>query len=46
MPLVFAPTIDTKPLTVLIPEFATKNYIDYGLINAAGVLAMMPPPRW
>ncbi|AHF75816.1 Putative permease component of ABC transporter [Sodalis praecaptivus] len=43
VPLVFAPTIDTKPLTVLIPEFATKNYIDYGLINAAGVLAMIPP---
>lgn len=43
VPLVFAPTLETKPLTVLIPEFATKNYIDYGLINAAGVLAMIPP---
>lgn len=43
VPLVFAPTAATKPLTVLIPEFATKNYIDYGLINAAGVLAMIPP---
>ncbi len=43
VPLVFAPTMATKPLTVLIPEFATKNYIDYGLINAAGVLAMIPP---
>jgi multiple sugar transport system permease protein len=43
VPLVFAPTMATKPLTVLIPEFATKNFIDYGLINAAGVLAMIPP---
>lgn len=43
VPLVFAPTLETKPLTVLIPEFATKNDIDYGLINAAGILAMIPP---
>lgn len=43
VPLVFAPTAATKPLTVLIPEFATKNYVDYGLINAAGILAMIPP---
>jgi multiple sugar transport system permease protein len=42
VPLVFATTMATKPLTVLIPEFATKNDVDYGLINAAGVLAMVP----
>ncbi|KAB0682943.1 carbohydrate ABC transporter permease [Aureimonas leprariae] len=43
VPLIFSPTMATKPLTVLIPEFATKNNIDYGLINAAGVVAMVPP---
>lgn len=43
IPLVFSPTLATKPLTVLIPEFVTKNYIDYGLMNAAGVLAIVPP---
>ncbi len=43
IPLVFSPTLATKPLTVLIPEFVTKNYVDYGLMNAAGVLAIMPP---
>lgn len=43
IPLVFAPTQDTKPITVLIPEFVTKNYVDFGLMNAAGVLAMIPP---
>jgi multiple sugar transport system permease protein len=43
IPLVFAPTLDTKPVTVLIPEFVTKNYVDYGLMNAAGVLAILPP---
>lgn len=43
IPLVFSPTLATKPLTVLIPEFVSKNYIDYGLMNAAGVLAIIPP---
>ena len=43
VPLVFSPTLHTKPLTVLIPEFATKNYVDYGLMNAAGLLAIILP---
>ncbi|UDL93390.1 carbohydrate ABC transporter permease [Lichenihabitans sp. PAMC28606] len=43
IPLVFSPTLQTKPLTVLIPEFVTKNYVDYGLMNAAGMLAIVPP---
>ncbi|PRD54951.1 carbohydrate ABC transporter permease [Phyllobacterium myrsinacearum] len=43
VPLVFSPTLDTKPLTVLIPEFVTRNYVDYGLMNAAGIVAIVPP---
>jgi multiple sugar transport system permease protein len=43
VPLIFSPTLETKPLTVLIPEFVTRNSVDYGLINAAGLLAMLPP---
>jgi len=43
VPLVFSPTLATKPLTVLIPEFVTRNYIDYGLMNAAGIIAVVPP---
>ena len=43
IPLVFSPTLATKPLTVLIPELVGKNYVDYGLMNAAGVLAIVPP---
>ncbi|MBZ9937975.1 carbohydrate ABC transporter permease [Mesorhizobium sp. BR1-1-16] len=42
VPLIFSPT-RTKPLTVLIPEFSTKNFVDYGLINAAGTIAMIVP---
>ena len=42
VPLIFSPT-KTKPLTVLIPEFAGKNFIDYGLITAAGSIAIVVP---
>ncbi|MCX5477737.1 carbohydrate ABC transporter permease [Kaistia geumhonensis] len=42
VPLIFSPN-KTKPLTVLIPEFSTKNFIDYGLINAGGTIAMIVP---
>jgi multiple sugar transport system permease protein len=42
VPLIFSPTA-TQPLTVLIPEFAGKNFIDYGLITAAGAVAIVIP---
>ncbi len=43
IPLIFSPSLATKPLTVLIPEFVTRNYVDYGLMNAAGIVAIVPP---
>lgn len=43
VPLVFSPTLATKPITVLITEFVTRNYVDYGLMNAAGMVAILPP---
>ena len=42
VPLIFSPEA-TKPLTVLIPEFVTKNFIDYGLITASGSIAIVIP---
>lgn len=42
VPLIFSPTL-TKPLTVQIPEFVTKNFIDYGLITASGSIAILVP---
>ncbi|KAA0695767.1 carbohydrate ABC transporter permease [Neorhizobium sp. P12A] len=42
VPLIFSPQA-TKPMTVLIPEFVTKNYIDYGLITASGSIAIIIP---
>lgn len=43
IPLVYANTAQTQPLTVLIPTFATKFSSDYGLQAAAGLIAVLPP---
>lgn len=43
VPLVFAPTPATKPLTVLVTEFVTKYSVNYGLMTAAGVITILPP---
>ena len=43
MPLLFAPTIATKPVTVLITEFVGKYNSNQPLIVAAGMLALLPP---
>jgi len=42
VPLIFSPKA-TKPLTVMIPEFVGKNFIDYGLIMASGTVAIFVP---
>jgi len=42
-PLLFGQSSNTQPLTVLIPNFVTKNNTDLGLQGAAGVMAMLPP---
>ncbi len=43
IPLLFAPTLNSKPVTVLITEFVGKYTTNYPLLAAAGVLAMLPP---
>lgn len=42
VPLIFSPK-QAKPLTVLIPEFAGKNFVDFGLIMAGGSIAIVVP---
>ncbi len=42
IPLVFSP-IKTLPLTVLIAQFVGKSSINYGLMAAAGMIAIIPP---
>lgn len=43
IPLIMAPSPVTKPLTVVITEFVTKETQDFGMISAGGFLALIPP---
>ncbi|HVA05873.1 MAG TPA: carbohydrate ABC transporter permease [Acidimicrobiales bacterium] len=43
IPLTFAPTLRTEPLTVLIPQYTSRYAQDYGLQAAAGLIALLPP---
>jgi len=43
IPLTFAPTLASSPLTVLIPQYASRFSQDYGLQAAAGLIALLPP---
>ena len=43
IPLLFAPTIATKPVTVLITEFVGKYHTNQPLLVAAGMIALVPP---
>ncbi len=43
IPLIMAPSPNTKPLTVVITEYVTKNTQDFGMISAGGLIALIPP---
>ena len=43
IPLILASSMDTKPMAIVISEFATKDSVEYGLIAAAGIIALLPP---
>lgn len=43
IPLILAPSNATKPIAVVVSEFVTKSSVDYGLMNAGGILAIIPP---
>ena len=43
IPLILAPSHATKPIAVVASEFVTKVTVDYGLMNAGGILALIPP---
>jgi multiple sugar transport system permease protein len=43
IPLTFAATPFTEPLTVIIPNFTTRYSTDYGLQAASGIVALVPP---
>jgi multiple sugar transport system permease protein len=43
IPLLLSSTLNSKPVTVLIPEYIGKYTTNYPLLAAAGVLALLPP---
>lgn len=43
IPLLFAPSTDNKPVTVLITEFVGKYSTNYPLLAAAGMVTLIPP---
>ena len=43
IPLILASSMETKPMAIVVSEFMTKDSIQYGLIAAAGMLALIPP---
>lgn len=43
IPLILASSMDTKPIAIIVSEFVTKDSVDYGLIAAAGIIALIPP---
>lgn len=43
IPLILASSMETKPMAIVVSEFMTKDTIQYGLIAAAGLIALIPP---
>ena len=43
IPLILASYMETKPMAIVVSEFMTKDSIQYGLIAAAGMTALIPP---
>lgn len=43
IPLILASSMKTKPMAIVVSEFVTKDTVDYGLIAAAGLIALIPP---
>ena len=42
IPLILASSMETKPMAIVVSEFMTKDSIQYGLIAAAGMTALIP----
>ncbi len=43
IPLILSASRATKPLSIVVQEYATKDRVMYGLTAAAGMLALFPP---
>ena len=43
IPLILASSLDSKPLSMVVAEFTSKDIIYYGMTAAAGIIALFPP---
>lgn len=43
IPLILTQAYATKPTAVVVSKFVTKSTVEYGLMNAGGILAIFPP---
>lgn len=43
IPLILASSLESKPLSMVVADFTSKDLIQYGITAAAGILALLPP---
>lgn len=43
IPMILASSIDTKPLSMIVADFTSKDLVQYGITAAAGIIALLPP---
>ena len=43
IPMILASSLETKPLSMIVAEFTSKDLVQYGITAAAGILAPLPP---
>ena len=43
IPLILASSLDSKPLSMVVADFTSKDLIQYGITAAAGIIAILPP---
>lgn len=43
IPLILASSLESKPLSMIVADFTSKDLIQYGITAAAGILALIPP---
>lgn len=43
IPLILASSLESKPLSMVVADFTSKDMIQYGITAASGILALLPP---
>ena len=43
IPLILASSLESKPLSMVVADFTSKDTVQYGITAASGILALLPP---